>query len=215
MFGYDVDIECDLLVISAPGHDFNNAQTVTAGAFQRKSFNGAFDIQSVINTDLGASGVRDELGSGTAILNNGAIYSYQNNITDWGGKGMEWQMLQKVTAQGYKSAEAGESENMFFGEAVSLDRSRRSDGDYTMAVGVPHEQYGTSGVALEDAGAAYTYDAMLRLLPPSVADSGSWIYATVYGDKPLNPDASTVIYFENGTERSARRQAFGLSLIHI
>ena len=204
MFGHDVDMEYDLLVITAPGHDFLNGMDVSDAPFQRKSFNEEFDIQAVTYTDFGSSGVRDSLSSGNAILNNGALFSYQNNITDWANKTQSWQELQKVTPQGYNSSASGVSENARFGWSAALGRPLRSDGSYTLAVGSPHENYGTSGVAMADAGAAYSYDAMLRRQPPSVAASGSWASAVVYGNKPLNPDASTSLYFYNGTEADKR-----------
>jgi hypothetical protein len=211
MFGHDVDMQYDMLVISAPGHDFGNKITETENAFQRKSFNPEFDIQNITYTDLGSSGVRDALGESSTVLNQGVVFSYQNNITDWGSKKREWQDLQKIVPQGYNSNEAGVSENDHFGSSVSLYRGRRVDGDYTLAVGTPNQDYATSGntTELSNAGASYTYEAMLRSQPPAVAESGTWMNASVYGTKPLNPDASMSIGFENGVIRNEIKQYKG------
>ena len=79
------------------------------------------------------------------------------------------------------------SENDYFGEAVDIDRARRTDGDYTIAVGAPHHKFSASGnpahseVMLLDAGAAYTYDAMLRGQPPALGSPDSWLHARVFG----------------------------------
>jgi hypothetical protein len=203
MFGRSVDIQHDLLVISAPGHDFGNIFSETPAAYQRKSFNAEFDIQEVTYTDLGQSGVRDAESQGVAVLNNGAVFSYQNNIIDWGSKEQAWQDLQKIVPQGYNANVAGASENDMFGSSVSINRSLRVDGDYILAVGTPMHRYGASGDAqeLDQAGTVYTHEVMLRSQPPAFAASGSWIKGSLFGDKPLNPDASMEIEFENGLVR--------------
>jgi len=206
MFGYDVVMKYDLLAITAPGHDFANTFEETPAAYQRKSFDQSFNIQNVVYTDLGGSGVRDGVGSGTAVLNNGAVFTYQNNITNWGQKEQSWVELQKVIPQGYNARQSGVSENDMFGYSVGLSQGLRSDGSYTMAVGSPYHDYAVSGDAatMSDAGAGYTFDAMLRKQPPAVAKSGSWIDANIYGAKPLSPDASVGIILENGTVPNQR-----------
>jgi len=206
MFGHDVDMEYDMMIISAPGHDFGNKITDSPGAFQRKSFDAEFDIQTITYTDLGASGVREEASESAVVLNQGAVFSYQNNIVNWGAKAREWQQLQKVIPQGYNANEQGVSENDFFGASISIHRGFRVDGDYTMAVGTPRQDYANSGNAITNAGATYTYEVMLRKQPPAFAESGTWINASVYGAKPLIPEGSMSISFENGTERNEIKQ---------
>ena len=67
---------------------------------------------------------------------------------------------------------------------------RRTDSDYTLTAGAPHHKFAVSGThnvagicssILPDAGAAYTYDAMLRVQPPAFASPNNWIQASVFG----------------------------------
>jgi len=59
-----------------------------------------------------------------------------------------------------------------------------------MVGGAPNHNFPTSGnhitLELDDAGAAYTYDAMLREQTPNIPNSGSYIDAQVFGSKPYN-----------------------------
>ena len=92
-----------MIVAGAPNHDFatlhhhiysgsivpNDLNT----AFQRKSFDGAFDIPLHSFYDLGSSGVRiDEFedASGTMILNNGAVFNYRYELIDYPNRKKEW-----------------------------------------------------------------------------------------------------------------------------
>ncbi len=197
-FGYDVNIDADVLAVGAPGHDFGTLHHhVFSGstAFIRKEFNAAFNIHKHFYYDLGSSGVRiDDLNnaSGTFVLNGGAVFTFDHKIIDWQNRTKKWVQSEKLTAQGYNSRNQitiTGCENDFFGRSVSIDRVGRGDSDYTLVVGSPNHSYTVSGLNFsEKAGAAYTYDAMLREQTPSIPNSGSWIKASVFGagDKTAN-----------------------------
>jgi len=181
-FGTSISIDGDILSISAPGHDFETISTQTSGQFIRKEFNEQFHIPVRQNTDVGNRIKYPN--SGTAILNNGAIYTYENKISNWGTKEQSWTFAQKLSPQGYLSNTQDSSENSFFGHTIAIDRARRKDGDYTLVVGSPYHDHGSvSGQAtLNDAGAIYTYDAMLRKLRPSFAHPDTFIAGRIFGD---------------------------------
>ena len=60
-FGYDIDVDAGILVVGAPGHDFENYATMSEAPYQNKSFGNAFDIRQRTVYDLGTSGVRADL----------------------------------------------------------------------------------------------------------------------------------------------------------
>ena len=220
-FGYDVSMDADFIAVGAPGHDFDNWYedlydrtvdgVVYTGAFIRKAFDSQFDIPTHTVFDMGESGVRayELSGSGTSVLNNGAVFTFERKVNDWGSNIREWEFVEKIIAQGHKSrlqkdyagltAISG-AEDDKFGNAVAIDRARRSDGDYTLAVGAPHHMFATSGnhqnaignhsdEVVYKAGAAYTYDAMLRGQPPTSGSPDSFIDAKVFGlDKTSSVD---------------------------
>jgi len=236
MFGYDVSVQCDFVAIGAPGHDFENHHehiydrvedgVPYSGAFLRKSFDFQFDIPLHNVYDLGGSGNRDALsGSGTSVLNNGAVFTYQHRIDDWQERTKKWSLAEKLVPQGYNSRKQKEysidmaplpisgAENDHFGKSVDISRARRTDGDYTLAVGAPHHMFAASGnhdsdQPLLQAGASYVYDAMIRNQPPALGSPDNWIMADVYGqlnkaDKinltiQQNADGTPITYTETG-----------------
>lgn len=209
-FGQSVSIDEDFLAIGAPNHGFETLhEHIYSGsaAFIRKEFNTAFDIpqHNFYNYDLGSSGVRyDQFNgdSGKFVLNNGAVFTYRHQMTDWQNRTKEWQYAEKIFADGYSDRNtdlaadlllegpaytSSGTENDFFGTSVSINRAGRGDSDYTLVIGSPNHKYGTSGAhtpqPLEQAGAAYTFDAMLRDQGTKLPDSDAWIAADVFGDK--------------------------------
>ena len=211
-FGYSVSIDSDMIVAGAPNHDFatlhhhiysgsivpNDLNT----AFQRKSFDGAFDIPLHSFYDLGSSGVRiDEFedASGTMILNNGAVFNYRYELIDYPNRKKEWIYAEKLYSQGYNERVGSEyvdilgvpyisvsgTENDNFGWSVCIDRAGRGDSDYTFVGGAPHHDWPTSGnhttSGLRDAGSAYTFDAMLRGQTPTIPSNESWIDTSLFG----------------------------------
>ena len=196
-FGYAVSIDSDFIAVGAPAHDFGSVHDhIYSGtnAFIRKEFNAEFNIPLHKFYDLGSSGNRDLFpDSGKMVLNNGAIFTFRHELTNWFDRTKEWVFAEKIQQEGFSdrnrnlSAVSG-SENDFFGKSVSLHRAGRGDSDYVMVGGAPGHNYPTSGnhitLELADAGAAYTYDAMLREQVPSIPNSGSYIDAQVFGSKP-------------------------------
>lgn len=196
-FGYSVSIDSDFIAVGAPAHDFETIHThLYSGstAFIRKEFGNEFDIPQHEFHDLGSSGVRiDDFNkdSGKMVLNNGAVFTYRHKMTNWENRSKEWVYAEKINAQGYSDrnniAMTG-CENDFFGFSVGIDRARRGDSDYVLVAGAPNHNYSTSGQhptqELENAGASYTFDAMLREQLPSIPNSESYIDAQVFGHKP-------------------------------
>lgn len=200
-FGCDVSIDADILAVGAPCHSFENVHEhiYTSGCFIRKEFNASFDIPIHKVYDLGSSGVRiDQFGStsGKMVLNNGAVFTFLHKMIDWENRTKKWTYAEKLVAQGYNSREQKSiinsgCENDFFGSSVSLHRARRGDGDYTLVVGASKHDFATSGnhfssQPMFEAGAAYTYDAMLRDQVPAIPSDQTYITASVFGHK--NPD---------------------------
>jgi len=179
------------------------------GSFIRKEFDFEFDIPLHAMYDLGDSGVRHSVPSGNVVINNGAIYTYVYDVSgsgemlkpDWGNRKKSWQYAQKIVAQGY-AARSGVtayddggtvaynlgSENDMFGRSVAIDRvnTSRGDADYTLVGGAIRHKYSTSGSyyaapssIMPNAGAVYTFDAMLRRQTPSIGSQASTIYTNL------------------------------------
>ena len=149
------------------------------------------------------------------VLNAGAVYNYRNKLVDFQKREQSWVFAQKLVAQsGYKGREQGNwsikspapgapiihktSGNEFdnYGKSVSIHRAGRGDSDYTTVIGAPNHIWPVSGdhfsKDLRDAGAAFTYDAMLREQPEAIPNSGGWIDAHVFGTKKDRGDNDRV-----------------------
>ncbi len=195
-FGYSISIDGDVLAIGAPGHDYENYTIDSQASFIRKEFSEQFDIQKRTIVNLGSQTNRDEYGSGTVVQNNGAVFTYENKIKDWGSKVQDWVPIHKLVPQGYLSR--NEDDN--FGKSIALDRTRRNDADYTLVVGAPRHNFGSgeSQSELNNAGATYIYDAMLRRLRPSFAHPDSFIAGRVFGNVlASNEDPYSYFSFTN------------------
>ena len=199
MFGYDIDLDGDLMAISAPGHDFEVFFEENSGEFVNKAFNNQFHITTRTMHDLATSGNRELYpNSGVTVLNNGAIFTYENKINNWGDKTQEWTQIQKLNAQGGLSRVQGSGENNFFGQSISINRSRRSDSDYVLAAGSCN--YDTS--SLSKAGAVYTNDAMLRKLRPAFSHPDTSLAGRVFGNYKDQTEYVS-FSFTNGTTPNA------------
>ena len=193
-FGMSFDVDGDVLVISAPSHDgtaniVKTADVGASGEFVRKEFNDQFDITQIDKNDFAIGG------SG----NQGAVYTYENKISDWGSKKQDWVFIQKLIPQGYNSV----NENDFFGRSIALDRNARSDQDYTLVVGSPSHSYG-SGIPsqiLASGGSVYNYDAMLRRQAPSFAHPDTNLAGRVFGSMNVQDHEKYLLFdFKNGTK---------------
>jgi hypothetical protein len=196
MFGYSISIDGDILAIGAPGHDYGNYTIDSQAPFIRKEFNEQFNLQTREVYNLGSQENRNTYGSGLVVQNNGAVFTYENKIDNWGAKTQKWVPIHKLIPQGYNSRNA----NDVFGKSISLDRARRKDGDYTLAVGSPQHPFGSSinDAELSSAGSAYTYDGMLRKLKPSFAHPDTFISGRMFGEMSVEHPYS-YFNFTNGT----------------
>ena len=202
-------------------------------AFQRKSFNAEFDIPSHSFYDLGDSGVRvdkfDNL-SGIMVLNNGAVYNFRHELIDFANRTKEWIFAEKLYSVGYNDRKQREydagggpgevvitesgTENDRFGWSVAIDRAKRGDSDYTLIGGSPFHDWPTSGnhptSGLNDAGSAYTFDAMLREQVPSIPNDGSWMDTHVFAQ---DVDAAENLFqrvYQNITGGSEEHKVSGI-----
>jgi len=233
-FGHSVSIDEDFLAIGAPNHGFETLHDhIYSGsaAFIRKEFTQAFDIplHNFDNYDLGSSGVRYSQhmnygASGKFVLNNGAVFTYRHQMTDWQNRTKEWQYAEKIFADGYSDrntdlAVIRGTENDFFGTSVSIDRAARGDSDYTLIIGSPSHKYATSGEhpqPLNHAGAAYTFDAMLREQVDTLPNPGSWIVADVFGDKSTSAiDRVSLKVYQNTDGDSITYETSGIVFSNI
>jgi len=230
-FGHSVSMDADMVAIGAPNHDYGTAHQYlyNSGAFLRKEFNAEFDIMTHDYFDLGDSGVRIDLfggNSGTMVLNGGTVYTYRRTMYDWQNRAKEWRFAEKLNAQGYAARNTGPAslsgtENDFFGKSVYLDRARRGDGDYTLAIGAQSHKYALSGnhtstQPLGNAGASYVFDAMLRDQVPAIPNSGGWIEAEVFGDRADNgQNKITQRVYQNTSGGSQTFQTSGIVFSNI
>jgi hypothetical protein len=219
-FGSDVDIDGDIIIVGAPGHDFDNYYVNGTGNFIRKEFNSEFNIPSRTTYELGSSGSRNSLqNSGLSVLNNGAVFTFENRIIDWSNKSKKWKLVEKIIPQGYNAKNQAQqnpelplssgSENSNFGYSVSIDKANRSDADYSVAIGSHTHIHPSSigGEILTNAGAAYSNDIMLRNPAPSIPSPYAYIDAKVFGEKGLpsinilvqNNNENNAIYYSSGT----------------
>ena len=207
-FGTSVDIASDIIIVGAPGHDFDNIYIDGEGDFIRKCFNTEFNIPSRQVIDLGSSGIRLEYpNSGITVLNQGAIFTFENSIVDWNSKTQQWTLIEKVIPQGYNSRLQDSTNDDYFGESVSIDRSFRSDADYTIVGGSYHHVYGSgnsenSDDVLIDAGASYSNDIMLRIPNPVTPNPLSFIDAKVFGDRDESQSPTVRLLIINNNENS-------------
>ena len=228
-FGHSVSIDEDFLAIGAPNHGFETLHDhIYSGsaAFIRKEFTEAFDIphHKFYNYDLGSSGVRYSQhmnygASGKFVLNNGAVFTYRHQMTDWQNRTKQWEYAEKIFADGYSDRNtdlAGTSgtENDFFGTSVAINQAGRGDSDYTLVIGSPNHKFGTSGEhpqPLDHAGAAYTFDAMLREQVDTLPNSGNWIAVDVFGDKSINAiDRLGIKVYQNTSGDSITYETSGI-----
>ena len=206
MFGADIVLDGDLMAISAPGHDFNTFFEINSGEFVNKAFNEQFAIETRTKHDFAKQSVRDAYpNSGLTVLNNGAVFTYENKIDDWGSKQQAWTQIQKLNPLEDLDLSQGSSENNYFGTSLSLYRSRRSDSDYTLAIGSKNHSVPTSG----NIGAVYTNDAMLRKLRPGFSHPDTSLKGKVFG---VYRDKDEYIEFDftNGTVPNATHRFEGL-----
>ena len=218
-FGHSVAFDGDIIAVGAPGHDFENYVKYSQSPFMKKAFGKSFDIEKPTIYDLGNSGTRNDLySSGIAVLNNGAIFTFENKIIDWNTRQQNWKLVQKVLPQGYNSrlqktytgseeTPVSGSENDRFGACIALDRNFRTDADYTLIAGTKSHLFALSGDATLGAGASYVYNGMLREQNYSYSHPESFINASVFGTLTSgekvslsfkNEDKYNTLYFATG-----------------
>jgi hypothetical protein len=212
-FGHSVKIYSDIIAIGAPGHDFENySETIfNSGQFMRKAFMSSFDIPQRNVYNLGSSGTREILqNSGVAVLNNGAIFTYENKLSNWQDRTQKWEFIEKIVPQGYNSRlqktyvgsseipNSG-SENDRFGSFIDIDKSMRTDSSYSIIAGVPYHKFGSnnSDQILDNAGAIYIYDGMLRRTPYSTMNENNFIQAKVFGSTDASGNPNIRLSFSN------------------
>lgn len=185
-FGHAVDIYNDALIIGAPNHSYENyyESIYLEGSFARKNFNSQFDIPVRNIHDLGDASVRSFFEMDGYKKNIGAIYLYENKITDWENKDQSWSLIQKVTSN---------NANERFGRSIYFSRPYRTDADYSIFAGC----HLSSGANILHAGTIYAKDVMLRGQPPSTQDPEGWINVKAFGDRGINDGPTVILNFQN------------------
>ena len=207
-FGYSIALHDDMLAIGAPGHDFGNYEEVIHNAFNIKAFSNGIDISSRKVFNVGSSGIRHKLSQGGSgvdtVLNNGAVFTFENGVSDWDNRTKDWNFVQKIVPQGYnarlqQTISASGSENDYFGKSIDFSRNSTVDSDYILVVGSPHHKFATSGNHTTftmglDTGAVYVSDGVLRTPEQTTANTGIFLQAKVYSNSGIdrsqtsNPD---------------------------
>jgi hypothetical protein len=204
-FGQSVSIHSDVIAIGAPGHDYENLVVINSGEMNSKFFSKDFSRKTQTVYDLGTQVARNSLGtSGIVSLNNGAIFTYENKIVDWPMRKQNWTLIQKSVADGYN---ARSGVNSYYGQVISLDKASRTDSDYTIAIGSPYHKYAISGnhissQPLDNAGASYVLDIMLRDQPASIPSPDSFINARLFGDTPVSGQPVINLNFKNNNDNN-------------
>jgi len=193
-FGRSVAVASDMFAIGAPNHDWiteHNHVYDGTSAFLRKEFTAGFDIPTHLHPES----------SGDPILNDGAVYTYRHDLTNFGDRSKSVVFAEKLNKQQHSgrfvstASEPSGTENDKFGASVAMHRSFRGDSDYTLVGGAINHDYPTSGNhttgLLKNAGAAFTYDAMLREQPKVIPTEGGYISARTFG--PDNTDIVSLV----------------------
>lgn len=215
-FGSSLDRDGDMLVIGSPGHDFENLveNVYQSGEFVRKEFDFQFDIPLHNVYDLGSSENRSIYpNSGSAILNRGAVFTYENAIDDWSDKSQKWILKRKVIPQGYNSNNQNSSENDNFGCSVAIDRVDRVDAKYNAFFGSFGHDYGLDSQSpiSNEAGSVYSYDAMIRNQPPVQTESGVFLHAKFFSDGFAENNIS--IYVDKAIHSESNQEVFATGLV--
>jgi len=183
-FGRSVSVASDMFAIGAPNHDWiteHNHVYDGTSAFLRKEFTAEFDIPAHLYPES----------SGNPVLNDGAVYTYRHDLTNFGDRSKTVVFAEKLNKQQHRgrfvstASDPSGTENDKFGVSVAMHRSFRGDSDYTLVGGAINHDYPTSGNHttgfLKNAGAAFTYDAMLREQPAVIPTESGYIFARVFG----------------------------------
>jgi hypothetical protein len=220
-FGNDIDIDGDIIVIGAPGHDYGNYVINGSGEFIRRCFNPEFNIPSRTVIDLGNSGVRNTYDPSVVAdntnINGGAIFTFENKIVDWPTKKQEWVYVEKVieNAPFYHSGilYTGDSSDRF-GESVFVDRSRRTDADYTILGGSRSETSNRqlSGINqfVIGAGATFVTDIMLRGQSPAIQSPNAFIDAKFFGETNASGQPTLLMSFLNNNDANKEYRTSGV-----
>ena len=181
-FGWSIDLECDLLAIGVPGHNFGYAETTKkSGAFSA-AFSLEFD-KPTFHT----------IPSGDAVLNAGAVYNYKYDRYKLSSSSGTWSLDQKIVSAGKTDrrqrntiTETSGTENDFFGTSVAIDNRNRAESQYILLAGAYNHDYDEDGSnILSNAGAAFTYDG--NIIPAAPSSGGNnHLIASVYGDSIEN-----------------------------
>jgi len=219
MFGSDIDLAGDMLAISAPGHNFDTfIEEVRnpSGCFIRKEFNNQFDIPQIVVHDLANEQERiDHPLSGVTVINHGSVFTYENKISDWGSKKQEWTPIQKIARyhQGLNSRDG--NENLFLGNSIAIDRARRNDGDYILAIGAKNHQFTDELNQVKDkSGSVYAFDGMLRKVRPAFSHPRTYIAGRVYGEYQREIDYTT-FFFRNDNKYDYEHEFQGRVISNI
>ena len=193
-FGRSVAVASDMFAIGAPNHDWiteHNHIYDGDSAFLRKEFTAEFEIPAHEHPES----------SGLPVLNDGAVYTYRYDLVNFGDRTKQVVFAEKLNKQRYKGrfassvADPSGTENDKFGASVAMHRSFRGDSDYTLVGGAINHDYATSGDHpvdfVKNAGAAFTYDAMLREQPAVIPTEGGYISTRVFG--PENSENISLI----------------------
>ena len=185
-FGRSVSVASDMFAIGAPNHDWiteHNHVYDGTSAFLRKEFTLEFDIPAHLHPES----------SGNSVLNDGAVYTYRDDLTNFGDRSKSVVFAEKINKQQHRgrfvstASDPSGTENDKFGTSVAMHRSFRGDSDYTLVGGAINHDYPTSGNHttgfLKNAGAVFTYDAMLREQPKVIPTEGGYIYARTFGSE--------------------------------
>lgn len=204
-FGYSVSIDSDIILVGAPGHDFGKyiENVYDSGSFIRKAFNEEFDIPERIIVDLGSEDNRQALGSGQIVNNNGAVFAFENNISEWTTRTQRWTFIEKIIPDS-----GNRISNDCFGRSISVHRSFRTDSDYVTVVGAENHPYSSSGINLLNmAGAAYSNDIMLRVPPPVMPNLNTYVDTRVFGERGESGDPALRLI----TNNSIANESFSVS----
>ena len=209
-FGRSVAIKDDIIAIGAPNHNYSTYYSIinSSGDFVRKSFDESFLITKRTPYDLGNSGIRNDLSKNDIYGDNaGAIYTYENKITDWENKLQDWTEVDKVTAN---NNEVG-NDNEKFGKTIYLDKTNRSDSDYVLLAGCDTAAFGEE----LDVGVVYNKDIMIRYNPPATQNPDANIFIKLMGKTdpaypPMtlsfsNDNFNSKSYFASGVLRSTAK----------